>query len=467
MISGGRACRCRRGVLLIYLTLYLFFVGKMLFYAAFVGYFPDEMEHVSYVAYLESSGRLLPDFSRMFILVRAGEDGGALNSSNDFSGTLHFSSRVNYLGHPPLYYQLLRLTGGVKVSGGDVTVDIARLRGASMALAAVAMLLILYIGWSRIHGGPAAHMLYGTLCVSVPMLAYGCAGVNNDTLAMLGVPIFLLGLLRWAEGRRGWRTTLLVAAGVNVALLAKLTAGMMVCLTLLIAVLIFAVRRRSIRELLTLPCLGTLPIYLLTGAYFLWVYRQTGSVQPTLRRLSPDQFYSSTFYVPVSQRQSKTFWQFVLYYRYAMTKSWVGIFSHVRYLKTGPAWDINQIALNGMWVLPAAGLIGWWLRRPDNRGKTVVLGAAYAAILLTAGTQCVRSYMEFTRISGYLGGTSSRYYLCAVPVLALSMALPAGDAMAHARRGRAWQWAAMLYCGLLLYEDFGYFLLYYGGAVLW
>ena len=472
--------RKNRVIIGIYGLLLLFFIGKMIFYSLYVGRFPDEMEHISYIAYLETEHRLIPDFADMKILIREGRTDTALNQSNDFSGRFEFGSRVNYLGHPPLYYQFMRLAAGVQINGGTVTIHIVRLHVLSMLLAAAAMLLIFRIGYTRIGPRPLLHLLYGAICVSVPMLAYDGAGINNDTLAMLAVPLFLLGLLRFSEKRRNFATYLLIAAGVTTALMAKLTAGIIVCAALMIFCCWTICRERSARFLLSRGFLLTLPVYALAAAYYAAVFRQTGSIQPTLRLLSPEQFYASTFYVTPDQRRPYGFFAYVHYFFYAMSVSWTGIFSHVRYVKNSPPFFPDTVALMSLWVLPPVFLLG--RRRDGDRDRRRALLAMTAGIFLTVAVQCVRGYQEFRNISGYLGGSSSRYYLCVIPVFALAMTLPfretgrCGAGPPHFRLPRRRLFphlsagaALNLYCVsfslLLAYEDFAYFLLRFSGIL--
>lgn len=465
----------------IYGLLLLFFIGKMIFYSLYVGHFPDEMEHISYIAYLETEHKLIPDFADMKILVREGSTDTTLNASNNFSGRFQFGDSVNYLGHPPLYYQIMRLAAGVQTDGGRIIIHIVRLHVFSMLLAVMAMLLIFYIGWSRIGPRPVLHLLYGVICVSVPMLAYDSAGINNDTLAMLAIPLFLLGLLRFAESRRNFPTYLLIAAGVFTSLMAKLTAGMIVCAALAIVCLLTVCRERSARFLLSRDFLLTLPVYALAVVYYAAIYRQTGAVQPTLRLLSPAQFYASGFYVPPGQRKSYGFFSYIHYFLYVLSVSWTGIFSHVRYIKTSPPFAPDTIALMSLWVLPPVFL----LLRHGRSGTTArlrVLLALYIGTFFTVAAQYFHAYLEFRNISGYLGGNSSRYYLCIIPVLALSMTLPFRETGRDGARGERFTrpkrrffprpsagTTLNLYCILtsllLVYEDFVCFLLRFSGVL--
>ena len=66
----------------------------MLFYADYVGNFPDEMAHISYIAYLEQVQTAIPEYKDMKILVpisAADSKPATLSSVEKFS----FSSTFN------------------------------------------------------------------------------------------------------------------------------------------------------------------------------------------------------------------------------------------------------------------------------------------------------------------------------------------------------------------------------------
>lgn len=478
--------RQRPGLLIItiYIVFFVFFITKMVFYTEYVGGFPDERAHVSYIAYLQSTDRLIPEFKDMLTLQPTGKkiQTSKLNALTGYGEVQSFTGASNYLGHPPLYYQILRLSGGVTVHGDEVTVDILRLRVMSMAIAAFALMLIFYIGLSRIKGGAAFHLLYAAICTTVPMLAYDCAGVNNDTLAMLGVAVFLLGLLRFAEKRRNVPTYLLISMGVAGSLLSKLTAGLIVLAALLLTAIFTAAREKNLKFLLNRNFLISLPFYLVAAAYFTAVFIQTGSIQPTLLQLNPAEYYASGFYVKLGDRVILTFIQYAKYYVDFFLGTWVTIISHVGLPKPEPIYSLSKIALLSLWVLPLPLLL--LLRRHGrlNPGMRAAL-AVYIGTLFTALYQFVTEYRQYRDISGYLGGYQSRYYLCAVPVMALGVvylvqilskrhSLTIRGEMGHAskradvnKKDRHREWAVWVVCiafsGLLIYEDIVYFLIHY------
>jgi hypothetical protein len=409
----------------IYLLFFLFFVFKMLFYTHFVGRFPDEIAHISYITYLESNPGIIPDFKNMTILSQAAPPTvytGNMSDRQGYSGTFIFSKSTNYLGHPPLYYQVMRLSGGIRIQGDTVIIDILRLREFSMSLATLAILLVFYIGYSRLGNRWALHLLYAAICVSVPMLAYDCAGINNDTLAFVGVSIYLLGILRFAENKQNFSTFLLLSLGVFVALLSKLTAGAIVILSLILFLLIYLWKEKNLRFLLSWRFLATIPIYAFAILYFLLIHQQTGSFQPSLGLLNPQQYYQSGFYVQPPDRTHMDFITYSKYYFNRFSGSWTGIASHVELLKNEHTYSLGRIGLNLLWVLPILAI----LPLTHNKRLTSMQSATitiYLAVVLTAIIQFIKAYMGYKNGSGYLGGFQSRYYLCAVPAMALAIVI--------------------------------------------
>lgn len=459
----------RRLNAVIYLVLLIFFAYKMVFYAKYVARFPDEIVHISYIASLEQSNRLIPDFKSMTILNQTGTVRRGVN-------TYTFGKSINYLGHPSLYYQIMRLSGGVRVSGRTVTVDIWRLRIFTMSLAALALLIIFYLGYSRLGKSPLVHLLYGVICISVPMFAYDSAAVNNDTLSALGAAVFLLGIFRFIEKKRTFGTYLLISIGTFLSLLSKLTTGFIVLLSLFLIALMTIIRERDARFLISRGFLVTLPIYFAAGAYFLAVYRQTGTIQPTLLTLSPAQFYVSGFYTKPQYRMDMSSVTYLKYFAAHFLASWTNISSHVSLIKTSRYFSLSRGGLTALWFFPPILWVFLFFRKQDKKSVNTLF-AVFIAVMTTVAYQTLRAYQEFKYVSGYLGGFQSRYYLCFVPVMAFAAALLAkgvlekspvragfaGNVRLRRYTAYAGKIAAGLFCllfsGLLLYEDFIYFLL--------
>jgi 4-amino-4-deoxy-L-arabinose transferase-like glycosyltransferase len=470
-----------RVILIIYDAMFFFFVFKMFFYMTYVGRFPDELQHISYIAYLQQEKVIIPEFKDMRVLQKTSDESNqnAFIKKTGYSGTYKFGKSFNYLGHPPLYYHIMRLSGGVKVAkDGKITINIIKLRTFNIFLAAIAMIIMFYIGYTRLGNLPPIHLLYATVCVSIPMLSYGCAGVNNDTLTLLGITLFLLGLLRMSEYERGAGTFALIGAGIAVTLLSKMVAGLVIAVSIVLFLTFTLISEKNLRFLFSKAVLAAIPPCLIAFIYFIIVYKQTGTFQPTFRILAPEQFYASNFYVKPARRRNYNFAQYSQYYWNSFMHTWTGIYSYVKFLKPGNFYTLAQIGLVTIWALPV--LLFIQVRKKFHYPMAKGILAMYIGLIFTACFQFLRAYHEFKDISGYLGGFQSRYYLCMIPMLALAAVYAFGflydskialfrsnpDGSEIVLSERKWQIrrkAVVIFCiaftALLLYEDFIYFII--------
>lgn len=464
----------------IYVIAMLFFIYKMMYYNSYVGRFPDEPAHISYIAYLQETNKIIPEFKDMTQIEKVDNDNSqssALTIRNGYGGTYVLGENFNYLGHPPLYYQIMRLSGGVTIENGKISIHLLRLRLFSIGLSCLALLLVFYIGWSRLGKNPFFHLLYATICISVPMLSYDCAGINNDTMSFLTVTIFTLGLLRFAEKKRNYGTYLLIGLGVFGAFMSKMTAGAIVLGTLGLYVVYLIFKERNIKFLLSPQFLLSLPFYLFAAVYYLYVKRQTGSFQPDFEILSPAQYYASGFYVaPEKRTVVMDFPLYVNYFFDHFTQTWVSIQSHVSLTKDVVYYDISTIGIVAILILPVFVFFKRYSRKPEN-SITPVVGTMYLSLAAIVAIQFYHAYKDFEYGSGYLGGFQSRYYLCCIAMLALGSVWafkklygsekirrsiarkPTAAVTALQMRHIIVNIVCVAYSGLLIYEDFIYFAL--------
>jgi hypothetical protein len=470
-------------IVLIYVVMLLFFVAKGFYYMDNVARFPDESRHVAYIATLEKTGDIIPDFKEMTALRELKDvSGQPLSHANEDRIKVYVENpnTTNYLGHPPLYYHIMRLSGGVAIQGDQILVNLFQLRVFSLAICAVGMVLTFYIGYSRIKKSIALHLFYAVTCVSVPMLVYNCAGVNNDALSFLAFPILVLGLLRFLEGTRDFKTYLLIASGIFLIFFSKLTAALVVLVMVAAMLLYLLIKERNLRFLISKQFLLTVPLYVLILAYLVVVYRQVGSIQPSLSNLNLEHYHESFFYVPPAERVSMTVAQYAAYYSKNYFETWTGIASHVSLLKGMSPFTWERIALLGLWVLPLLLLIpkkGQQKSRKNSAMRSVGL-FVYAGLLAASLVQGLRAYLQFQYVSGYMGGFQTRYYLCVIAGLALACTYALqrlmegkeqlameGEALTAdvSRSVRIRKWVVTAFCvgysALLLYEDFIYFIL--------
>ncbi len=448
----------KRLIVAVYVFALVFSAAKMLFYSERVGRTPDEAAHIAYIAQLHQSGDLIPHYEDLHL--------AAVTQSTGH--VWHFSlpqNSTNYLGHPPLYYLLMRLVGGISFTSDTTFVaNVFLLRMFSIAMTLVGLALMLYFGYSRIKSSPLVHLLYASICISVPMFAYGASGVNNDALTYITIPLFFWGVLRYLENKRNVWTYLLIAVGISATVLTKLTAGVIVAVAAVIVLAVTLIREKNWRELLKPAFLCTLVVYAVPVVYYLLVYARYGHFRPTFFELNPEFAYSSVFYVDPASRRGYSLMMYVAYFVTQFMRCWTGISSHVSMLKPSTYWgSVQNIALVLVWFVPFL-----FTKRTLRKQSAYSLGmvACCAGVAVALILQFFNGYDGFLS-RGYLGGFQSRYYLCIVFVFAFCMAVAMQKLFDYLDSdGRHSMWlrqsiecVTAIYIGLLYYEDFLYFLL--------
>lgn len=414
---------------LIYALAFAYVVGKAALFREKVppGVPPDERAHVSFVAYVRDTGRLLPRYEEMRLLDDAG----------------HFGPLPSYLPHPSVYYAALgaldRLAGG-KASApvGDLT---RRLRLVAAPLFVATAALFLSLGWRRTV--PLAdHLVYASAIVTVPPFAFVGAAVNNDGLAFLAGGIALLGLGRWLGGRADALAGTLVGAGLALALLSKLTGGLLVAFAVLAT---FALARRPVApEPGGRFFVALLPWLVLPALHYLPVVLRYGTPLASLDVTHPAAVVHSTFSAgPPSDPGTLLTWGVKIAKTFATT--WFSLSGHV-WLPIGPVWRLAGPAL--LLALALVGLLAPTRGGPDDDrgGRTLArIGAgAFVATLLLNLAWAWAGYVE----AGRVGGVHARYYLPLLPCLGLAAA-------AGARRLTTGPWLAILLAALLVFADLG------------
>ena len=450
----------KRLVVAVYILALVFSVGKMLFYSERVGNTPDETAHIAYVAQMQQSGKILPDYEHLRLAAVLSKNGHLWEFSLPENST-------NYLGHPSLYYVLMRMAGGITFTSDTVFVaNVFRLRLFSIGLTMLGLSLMCYLGLSRIKSSPLVHLLYAAVCTSVPMFAYGASGVNNDALTYVTVPLFFWGILRYLEKQRTFSTYLLIALGISATVLTKLTAGVMVAVAALIVLTVTLIREKNIRELFKPAFLLTLAVYAVPAVYYLLMYTRYGHFRPNFFELNPEFAYTSVFYTDPANRVSHSALSYFHYFYMNFMRTWTGISSHVSLVKPSFNWgSVQNVALVLVWFAP------WLLaKRTLRRQSPYSLGAIAGCIgvVVAMALQFFNGYNGFLS-RGYMGGFQSRYYLCMAFVLAFALALAMEKVLAYLNgeaRHTVWlkhsvECFTALYIGLLFYEDFIYFLLYF------
>lgn len=395
--------------ILIILTYCLFFcysAFRIDFYHEYIGETPDESSHISYVSYLvENKGKLVPNFENMKMRT--------IKNQNEIE--LNANDRTNYLGHPPLYYQILYRLGTIQKVKGIQYINWQRMDLITVTIGLIGILIIFYIGFTRIKNVPLFHLLYACITTSVPMMMYSISGVTNDTLALLTVSLFFLGLLRFSEKKYTFLTYLILSIGISGSLLTKLTAGLMVVLASIIYILYFLLKNKTLKPFFNWKFLLSVPLYLLPVTYFLKIYFKYKTFQPAYQVVAPEQFYQSIFYTAFENRKFMSIYEYVFYYFGNFFKSWRSLESSVSAPKISSWYSVDSFGIMAICFLP---VLIFFLK--DSKRELAVLKGTLLAIFLTFMMQFKNAITRFFQ-DGYLGSFQSRYYICAIAMMGLSI----------------------------------------------
>lgn len=438
----------------IYVMFFLFFMGKVFFYAAEIGGFPDEKEHLRYLVYLDTSNKIIPDFNEM-PKYEVTEINDNLQKFEEMEGS------HNYLGHPPLYYHILRLCRPVSINeDGDIILNIQRLRYFNILLVTFTMELLFctiykYLSKRTERLFPHIITLCGLTCV--PMLAYVSAGINNDNLAFLGTVLFMIGILRYYEKDVSPGTYCYVAAGFCIAALSKMTVAELLGISLLV-IAIVELKKKNYRLFLNKYFARTLILYLIPVIYIIIVYSRYGTIQPSLKSIDMEYFKTSSFFVPVEERQVVLFAEYWKHFWNMLGNTWVTLYGHKISL-----WR-NPLSKEGIaYVVLVILFIVYVLRRTKGKyEKNTYFSATLAAFLVMLASLFLNSYMSHYK-NGYMGGMQGRYFLPCVPAFALAGGLLFWELEEKNKdymiRRRILLALEIVYVILLIYGDFIYFLL--------
>lgn len=398
-------------IISIYFLALTFMCYQINFYEQKVGNTPDEITHISYIAYLDETKELIPNFSKMKVLERVYNE----NEKNYYE----FNENTNQLGHPSLYYHIMRLANGIESKDNGFVINFSKLRSFSIKIGLFAILIILYIGYSRISRDvPAFHLLYVSIISSIPMFTYNISGVNNDTLTLLGCAIFALGILRHSENKNTYITYILIALGMCMTVLGKVTAGAILAIGSLIYIIWKCLSEKSTKSIFNKEFFITSPIYLIVIIYFLKLYLEQGVFQPMLKSIDPETFYNSGFYVDFVNRTAKSVWEYFIYFWTKFFETWTAIASHIVLFKKTSWYAFDRIVPILICFIP---LTLFAFNKEAKYVKSMI--SLYIAIVLVAFLQFFNGFNGFFYTSGYLGAYQSRYYLCIIVILAFIVIL--------------------------------------------
>jgi hypothetical protein len=375
----------------------LLFSGACLELIATTG-FPaafDELEHVSYAAYLQEAGTLLPRFEEQRTLSLA-----------DMS---RWDDRPNYLGHPSPFYVLMALVLDRTLPPRQAIL-MPRLASAGLLLVSVA--LALSAGRRQFDRDRVALILFCLAVALCPKLLAVSGQVSNDSLAFLGGALAYWGASK--EGRCCWRGAAAIGLGLALTFWAKPNAGLAVGAWLGI----FLLLRAPLRPGLLLAAGLGLAVGCIPYAFIIMSY---GGVVPivvenfgNVRQM--DDFAS---YLPA----------------FLLTLGYTWAFS-----QTGE-WPITQagavVTILLFWAVVGCaalgGLAAWPCRRAPRAAIAVAAPVAFALVLTT------HLWFASTSLGFSLPAASFRYYLPLWPPLAHAVAFGVA-----AERGVPWRRASLV-----------------------
>ena len=400
-MSEAVSRRNRRILLGIYGAALLYFVLKQLYYAVYVGGFPDQRAQNGYVLEMMTNPALVPDFASMPLYLIRWE------GLNEFM--FRTWGEVNYLGHPPLYYLLMGLLRPAKeITDGWFPMDYFRLCGANMVLTGLGLVLSFRLAYKYLESrSPFVHAVFAAALVTLPELAYVGVSVNNDNLAFLAFAIFFTGVLRYQEDKPDLKTYLLIGFGFLLGSFSKLTTALLMLLMLVVILVMSIVRTKSLKLVANRYFLMTLPCYLLFLAYELVIHSRYGVWQPGLAVIAPEYFKTTIFYVAPENRVPMSLLQYIGVFVRGIGYSWSSLYGHNQ--------EVNAIMKNNVagviyWIpvavtVFAAALQALKKEKADRYTIPVVL-----AFLFTLAYHFYTGWSGFLK-NGYTGGVQARYYL--------------------------------------------------------
>jgi hypothetical protein len=359
--------------LLLFFGISLAFIATTKFPGAF-----DELEHISYAAYLQETGRLLPRFEEQKTL-----------SPGDLG---RWDDRPNYLGHPSPFYLLMAVILDRTLPPRQAIL-MPRLASAGLLLVGVA--LALGAASRQFERDRMALLLFCLAVALCPKLLAVCGQVSNDSLAFLGGALAYWGASE--EERCSWRGPAAIGLGLVLALWAKPNAGLLVGAWIGIFILLRAPPRPSLLLGLGLGlAVGCIP--------YLFIIMSYGAIVPVAAEDFGNVRQMDGFanYLPV----------FLLTLGYTWAVSQTG------------AWPITQagaaVTILLFWAMIACAALGgraaWPCKREPWAAIAVAAPAAFALVLP------IHLWFASTNLGFSLPAASFRYYLPLWPPLAHAVA---------------------------------------------
>jgi hypothetical protein len=351
----------------------------------------DELAHASYIAEIQRTGKASPDLDGMRMLDPS---------------TFRFTDQLNYLNHPPAFYDLLAWLGP-NLAGCPHALLIDRLIDVAIGTLGLAALLGLGLaaGFARNE-----FYAYAVPLACIPVLAPIAGSVNNDNLAFLGGALATLGIWQLAASERGeWLVLALI--GVVVAAWAKAT-GLVLTGTMVSAAIAYLIWRRRWRWSWTI---AVAIAFLAAAAPYIVLTMHYGSPAPD----TPAQvamLKHDARVLGLADLPRKSLAAYLGYFVVAFVATWM------------PALHPRGISNYAMLVIPVAALVcaaagivlsllRLWRRRETALDVVVLAGAS--ALALTFVLHVRHSYADHLA-TGWLMEAYPRYYLPLVAIVPLA-----------------------------------------------
>ena len=165
-------------IILIYIISIIIFNIHIEQYQSYVQEFPDEYSHIAYIAYLEQTGKIIPEFDKMQEIDKykehlkkyqmeqknKKEDTNKIMNENT---TSFLEGTTNHLGHPPLYYQIMRIFNLVQVQeNGIITYKLKSLRNISQIISNIALILVFIYAYRNLKS-VTGNFIFSIIFISV------------------------------------------------------------------------------------------------------------------------------------------------------------------------------------------------------------------------------------------------------------------------------------------------------------
>ncbi len=351
---------------------------------------PDELEHISYAAYLQATGRVLPEFQKQTTLDRS-----------DFG---QWDTRPNYIGHPSPYYLFIEQFLDRSLAPQQA---ILLPRLASLGLLLVGLALAVQAGFRSFEQDEVALAVFCIGLVFCPEILSIARQVTNDALGILGGALAYWGAM--TQQRFGWFSSVGIVAGLTLALWAKLNAGLEVGVFLS---MLFALRRPCSAQFLASIAAGGL-IGVLPYIIFIIDY---GAVVPVTAEAIWEVSHLNNLleYFPIFFFNIGYTWGF------GKTDLW-STFTTTGVLTTVAFWTMMAGAVLGVW--PA--------RQHSSDPRATVAVAAVMTFLLVLP---MHLWFASTRLGYSIPAASFRYYLPLWPALIHALAYAVLTAAKPSRR---------------------------------